>query len=326
MKKNNIEFIDITKGIGIFLVICSHACYPLMSWASLFYIPIFFVVSGYCTSHAIRLTDKFWKLILPYLLFTIAFLILSESITLNSIIGALYARWSLFPLQNETNILFLQDGNGPLWFLPSMFTAFCFFLPLQQNINNRKSFIYAFLFFLCSYIMSFLPILLPWSLDTAPLFALFIFEGTIIRKNSIIEKLSITHVIILIIIYAIFRYYAWSVNLSVRYYGRSLFLLFPGASIGCIISLFFAAKSERTKIGHIISKIGNKSLSIFCIHWPFIFICRDALLLLNLHENTLFYHIIHITLIILITYPIAIILDRLIIKPLYNINPFRANR
>lgn len=326
---NNIKYIDITKGIGICLVICSHACYPLMSWASLFYIPVFFFISGYCSNHIIRLTDKFWKLILPYVFFTIIALVFSKSMTLKSILGALYARWSLFPTQDSKNIYFLQAGNGPLWFLPSMFTAFCFYKYLQvlvsyKNIKISTNYI-IILYIIGSYVLSFLPFLLPWSLDTAPLFALFLYEGTIIRKHSILERLSITHVIILACLYALFRYYTWSVNLSIRYYGRSLFLLFPGASIGCILSLYFAKKIEKTKIALILSKIGRNSLSIFCIHWPFIYISKDVLQIIHLRESTLYYNIIHIILILLITYPISLILNRLVIKPLYNINPFTSN-
>ena len=321
----NIVFIDIAKGLGILLVICSHTCYPLMTWASLFYIPIFFVVSGYCTTREVRISEKLWKLIIPYFLFTLFALLLSKEITLNDIIGALYGRWSLYPYNNKENILFLQVGNGPLWFLPSMFTAFCYYKFAHTDTLHTNVITWFITYLIITYLLSFVPILLPWSLDTAPLFALFILEGVIIRKYSLMDKMSIPSIIVLVCLYAIFRYYTWSVNLSIRYYGRSLFLLFPGASIGCILTLFFAKMIETNRIAKILSEIGKKSLSIFCIHWPFIFISKDILRHINIDENTIFYNIIHILLILLITYPIALIIDTFLIKPIYSINPFKKS-
>lgn len=323
--KKNIEFIDIAKGLGIILVVCSHASYPLMSWASLFYIPVFFVISGYCTNRPIRIMEKLWKLIIPYILFTTIAFIVSQSFSICDILGALYARWSLFPYNNENNILFLQSGNCPLWFLPSMFTSFCVFKIIQESKFQYKTTVFFSLYLIISYALSFLPILLPWSWDTAFLFALFLFEGFLIRKYNILEKITTNHIILLIIIYAIFRYYTWSVNLSIRYYGRSLFLLFPGASVGSVILIILAKKIEGKNISHIFSKIGRNSLSIFCIHWPFITISERLLYYINLPKDTIIYDVIHLTTILLITYPIALIIERFLIKPIYRINPFKSS-
>jgi peptidoglycan/LPS O-acetylase OafA/YrhL len=181
------------------------------------------------------------------------------------------------------------------------------------------------LYLIISYALSFLPILLPWSWDTAFLFALFLFEGFLIRKYNILEKITTNHIILLIIIYAIFRYYTWSVNLSIRYYGRSLFLLFPGASVGSVILITLAKKVEGKNISHIFSKIGRNSLSIFCIHWPFITISERLLYYINLPKDTIIYDVIHLTTILLITYPIALIIERFLIKPIYRINPFKSS-
>lgn len=307
------------------LVVCSHASYSMMSWASLFYIPIFFIISGYCTNRPIRLMDKFWRLILPYILFTIIAFSFSLPITIRDILGALYARWSLYPLQNENNILFLQSGNGPLWFLPSMFTAFCAFKIIQESKYKHNITIYFSLFLTISFALSYLPILLPWSLDTAFIFALFLFEGFLIRKYRILEKISINHIIILIVLYAILRYYTWSVNLSIRYYGRSIFLLFLGASVGSVILLTLAKKIEDINFVYFFSIIGKKSLSIFSIHWPFIEISENILKCISLPRDNVLYGIFHVLTILLLTYPIALIIDRLIIKPIYKINPFKVS-
>ena len=114
--EDRLEFIDITKGIGIFLVISSHAYGQFMSWALPFYIPIFFITSGYCTTHPVKLRTKFKKLIIPYFFFSFILLSLNKSLDVLDFIGMLYSRWCIYPLGSDNNIYLLRSGNGPLWF------------------------------------------------------------------------------------------------------------------------------------------------------------------------------------------------------------------
>ena len=47
-KEHRIKYVDISKGIGLILVVLSHTVsYKLMLFASGFYVPIFFVCAGY---------------------------------------------------------------------------------------------------------------------------------------------------------------------------------------------------------------------------------------------------------------------------------------
>lgn len=57
MAEGRYDYIDIAKGIGIFLVVCSHSlCSDLMYFANGFFIPLFFVLSGYTSK-----TFSLWK-------------------------------------------------------------------------------------------------------------------------------------------------------------------------------------------------------------------------------------------------------------------------
>ena len=263
---DRLRFVDISKGIGLFLVISSHVYGPLMSWSFPFYIPLFFIVSGYCTVRPISLKNKFKKLIIPYFLFSAILLSIYRSIHLSDLIGVLYSRWCLYPLGSEENVFLLQSGNGPLWFLTSMFVSFILYWLLQKS---NRVLLLLFLYFSITYCLAYLPLLLPWSLDTAFLMAIFIFVGTEFRKRNILQHIDYKWALVLSILYFVFLHYSGFVNLSVRIYGRSLFILFPAALLGSVMILKMSLLIEKGVVGKVLSSIGRHSLSIFCLHIPF---------------------------------------------------------
>ena len=195
-----LNFIDISKGIGIILVILSHVYSPLMQWASPCFIPIFFVVSGYCTTHLISVKKKFVKLMLPYLIFTVILLVVYVDFKPVNFIGAIYSRWCLYPIDSTSNIYFLRSGNGPLWFLTSMFLAFCCYKIIQLS---KHPFRITIIYISITYILSYLPILLPWSVDTAFLMSVFILAGSFIRNVKMLDKLIFPVFALTAIIYCV---------------------------------------------------------------------------------------------------------------------------
>lgn len=315
-RSSRILFIDIAKGIGIILVICSHVYSPLMYWANPCYIPLFFVVSGYCTIRPIILKKKFKKLIIPYVLFTFILLAINFDYKPVNLLGAIYSRWCLFPYGTDGNIYFLRSGNGPLWFLTSMFSSFC----LYKYINKFDNvLIYLLLCIVLTYALSFLPILLPWSLDTMFLMTIFIFAGSYIRQSDILYKTSMLQLSILIIIYIISVFQCGWVNLSVRVYGNSLLYLLFGAIIGSFILIKLSMLIERylSLVGGLLSALGNQSLSIFCIHIPFISIWEKAIS--NIPTiSPLIHGAFTVILVILTTYPLAIFFNKRILRYVYS--------
>lgn len=311
-----LDFIDISKGLGIILVVCSHVYYQLMSWALPCFIPLFFIVSGYCTLHPVNIGKKIKNLILPYVFFSFLLIIVYFDFKPINFIGLLYSRWCLFPLNVEPNIFFLRIGNGPLWFLTCMFVAFVFYKFIQ---SSNKPWHLAILYILITYILSFLPILLPWSIDTAFLMALFIFVGSYIREKKILDSLSLFVTILLIIIYCVLALLSGRVNLSVRLYGTSLFLLFPAAVIGSILLMKFSAIIDGTIIGNVLKRFGFYSLPIFCIHLPIIHLSRRFISTLFVSLHPVISSLLIVVLVIAVTYPMALIFYKLlkIIKLLF---------
>lgn len=307
-----LKFIDMSKGIGVLLVICSHFYAPLMSWSYPFFIPIFFIISGYCTTHTIVIQKKFKKLVIPYFLFSIILIIVSsfnKSLSPFDYFGVLYSRLCLYPLGNGNNILFMNSGNQPLWFLTSMFMSFILFRFLQ---NSKRKLLCFCVFIIITYLFSFLPILLPWSFDTAFLMALFIYCGVLIREMNLLQKIDFPSLLCLVLFYVILWRKSGYINLSIRNYGNSLFVLFLAAVIGSLLLMKVSILSSNSFLGGL-SAIGRHSLPIFCLHMPFISIYYRIIDGLHIDMNPSFDGLICVVCVVAISYPIALLFDRFIL-------------
>ncbi len=314
---SRIRFIDIAKGIGIILVVCTHVYSPLMSWASPCFIPLFFVISGYCTTHPVNLKSKCQKLLTPYLIFTFFLLLLHLDFKPVHILGAVYSRWCLYPIDTQENLLFLTSGNAPLWFLTCMFSSFCILHFIQKK---GKKWIYLITCVIITFALSFLPILLPWSLDTAFLMTIFLYAGIYIRKYDILPKLSIYSFAVLTALYYIALQYCGGINLSVRMYGNSILLLTFAAIIGSILIIKLAMVLDKYLkiVSDTLSYIGIHSLPIFCIHLPFIGLWEKVLSFVPLDIAPSVHGGLVVILVILTTYPFAILFDKYVIKYVFS--------
>ena len=312
-----IEFIDIAKGIGILLVICSHVCPALMRWALPCYIPLFFVISGYCTVSEFKISNKFKKLLIPYVFFSFLFLGLHSSFDKKHLLGVLYSRYCLYPRGTEDNVFFLNVDNAPLWFLTAMFVSYMAFWLL---IRFPKYELYlAFVMFLLAYVLRKLPVLLPWSIDTCFIFALFLRSGIALRQHRILDRLKWPGFCCLLCLYGILCYASGdNVNLSVREYGRSLLLLLPAAFIGCVVLIKISRYVEGLLVAKFFSCIGRLSLPIFCLHLPFIFQIRRLLDFMHWPATTLplMRGAVIVVLVAGITYPLAFFLNRYLLARL----------
>ena len=254
---------------------------------------------------------------LPYVLFTVTLMIIYLDFKLVNFVGSAYSRWCLYPYGTKPNIFFFRIGNGPLWFLTSMFVSFILYKPIQ---TSSTPWLYVFFYLVATYLLSFLPILLPWSADTAFLMAVFIFIGSYIREKKLLDKLSIPVLLGLALIYCLFTMLCGNINLSVRLYGTSLFLFFPTAVIGSLLLMRFSILIDSTLIGHLLQRIGCHSLPIFCLHIPFINLWRRLLSTSSVAIHPAISVMLVIVLVLVVTYPLAIFFDILLekMKVLFN--------
>ena len=151
--------------------------------------------------------------------------------------GVVYARYCLFPYQGHQDNLFLLDNlNYQLWFLPAIFTAYIlFWLILKADKKIRPIIVAGYI--TVNIITSFLPILLPWSLDTVFISADLMYFGFVMKPYlRYIERLDVRNflylkvICLLILIAGIYLSsvkLCGSVNMSVRIFGSHGWLSIP---------------------------------------------------------------------------------------------------
>ena len=281
------RYIDIAKGIGIFCVVASHT-YPVLSnWSNPFFVPLFFVLSGICTTKPVSIQKKAKSLLIPYFVFSFLLFVLSRRYTLLDFGGIFYSRFCLLPVNSIDNVYFMTMWNSPLWFLTCMFIAFLLFIPFQKINNRTYRILLAIGYILITRLLENLPILLPWSIDTAFLMAFFIYIGTIIKKKEILRKIPIWAFIAMLGLYFFLYTYCGKTNVSVRLFGWSLWLMIPAALIGSALVVKVSEWLSPVRLSSILEEIGKYSLFIFCLHMPVITLFLKGCSLLSIDPNSI---------------------------------------
>lgn len=271
-----LEYIDIAKIIGLSLVILSHSVYPqLMFFANGCFVPIFFVTSGY-TTHRVGLASKGYRLLMPYLIFSIVLGVLyigqqwlathKFEELYNTFLGLIYSRYCFYPLGQADNIYLLKAGNAPLWFLTSMFTAYIALIPLLKWPKMRGGVIVGYI--AITWILNQLPILLPWSIDCAFIMAIFIYTGMQLREIDLINNNNWGLWCCILLVYCVAFYSNGYGNLSVRDYGDSILLCLISGILGSCLIMKIAVWIASFTIGKRLAHMGQYTLTMFCIQMP----------------------------------------------------------
>lgn len=224
------EVIDAVKGVATLLVVFSHCIVPfgLKCWYLLFscMIPVFFIVSGRLQKQDFGLRGLFrreCRILCPYFFYGIVI------ISVHNILGGhcelaadglalLYSRYCLHPLGiGVPNTFFLNRyGLSPMWFLTCMALSYLLYYPLMHARRREKEVLLVTAYVSITVLFARIPILLPWSLDTAFLGAIFIWIG----KNFPVKEQHVSTLVITIFIYIILEVNTLGgVNLSIREYG-----------------------------------------------------------------------------------------------------------
>jgi acyltransferase len=193
---NRIEWIDVCKGMGIFLVVLGHTMIDgtARSYIYSFHMPLFFFISGYLFSTKKYATFKEFlvskakTLLIPYISFSIIALIalkilVHQSIDVTSFIKA-------FVMSKRNEIYY----NDPLWFLTALFTIEVIYYLFDKYVKRR--YVVMTVAILVSYysFLIFNPLagthVLPWSLDQSLYYLIYFGIGyfiktTIPQKNNV---------------------------------------------------------------------------------------------------------------------------------------------
>lgn len=299
MERKRENWIDFVKSIAIFIVLMNHAGVQIKGvnfWGGMFYVAVFFVLSGYTykckeQSYLSYVRDKGRRLLVPYFvanLMMILFFAAKELMTTRAlqtvsatgILGVFYARNQLFVSSHAANVQFYQYLNAPTWFLPALFLAICLFDGLVRMFRgNQKKVCICLLLLLIVQILyhNLCPILLPWSIDCLPYFAILLQAGYVAGKQELFDKICMRGkngpykgvALLLCILFIVCALFNGSANLSIAEYGKYVTLsLFNAVISSLLICLLAYALEHKTKAGipTIFVRAGKYTLDILCYH------------------------------------------------------------
>lgn len=304
--EERITYLDIAKGISILLVMVSHSCgFPFETgkYFTAFYIQSFFIVSGLTYKRRTvkeNVLRRVKGIILPYFMYNIIIVVINivlgeiENIKLlvETIAGILYSRYCYYPIDYVgVNRYYLSIGNSPLWFLTAMFVSSCIFYILVECINERRIYLYiwSIVLIVLTIILKQLPILLPWSIDTAFMGALFMLIGYY-GKNIFIKGMKWKELLIVLLIYLTCSYYNDGINISIRLYGNhgiiSILAVCAIGVTGTLLCIWLAkAVVSISLIRNIFTYIGKNTIVLLAFHVTIFRIFDEILGCLNISED-----------------------------------------
>ncbi|MFI1771043.1 acyltransferase family protein [Thalassobellus citreus] len=194
--QERIHFIDIAKGLGIWLVIIGHLNTNefLHNMIYSFHMPFFFFLSGYLNKESTKIGSLIGKkgrtLLIPYLFFGLLsiFIMLFFKVVLNNPIQSKH-------LNDIIRITYYNGNplpiNKVIWFLMVLFWVemFHFFL-IKMNLALKLGISFVFGYFISIYLIN-THIRLPFGIDIVPMALSFFYMGIALKKY-IIKRISIS--------------------------------------------------------------------------------------------------------------------------------------
>jgi acyltransferase len=137
-----LDFIDFTKGLGIFMIVWGHCMIVRSGYLYSFHLPLFFLISGYLYKKApfpIFLINKINRILIPFIFFfVVSWIVFFILISVGFDTGSLAHHIKLFPYVIAG--IEKDGGNGPIWFLACLFSLVLIYSFLDNYINNQYLF------------------------------------------------------------------------------------------------------------------------------------------------------------------------------------------
>lgn len=286
-KQKRIDYMDITKGIGIILIVMGHSLSnesKLKTFIYLFHVPLFFLISGYfIKKESFSDLKKFFikkikGLYLPFLKYSLIFVILNDIfvdlhisvkyLMKDNIIEFIKALIDCFLFRRVDYLL------GAFWFLPVLFLSEMIFVLTGKIIvklikNNQDIFIgiTSFIYFIIGAILSILNLNLPKRLHLVFIPIFFIYLGYLYRKYEKNLKYNIVIFITFMIILFILTYKNMKVEMDINTYSNVLIFM-VGALMG-IYCAFYISKLISIKCNYIKKftiYAGQNTIIIMALH------------------------------------------------------------
>lgn len=268
-REDRLTYIDTVKGIGIILMVLSHAGLigrfgaALNLWIHSFHMPLFFIASGYVYRVDKKISiEEFLKkkikvLIRPYLVFGV----LHYGIYIILFGPNISPLFSLFFI-NTTDKLPIANA---LWFLTSIFFTTVIYHIIAIECEKIITMIVVLIVVVGYSLPCIFSIELPLGLSQGLLGVGFYHLGHIIREKKIIYKIWPTWVVMfMFVVISMFSVVNGFVNMRTNTYGNILVFFFVATNI----SLFLLIISEKISQKYVsyVNYIGENSIVFLCFN------------------------------------------------------------
>ena len=275
---------NIIKGIGIIAVVVGHSHCPVYLHDIIysFHMPLFFILSGflfkekYFNQKRTFLKKKIYSLYIPYVTWTIIFILLHNTFFHLGLINDLYGydgkvnhlySSSEIIIRALKSFLLIQGENflGTFWFIRALFLGQIVFILFLNSTKKQLIFtpIIATLIFTRIILINHNIIPSSGVIIHQALFATFFISiGKLIKQHlPTIKTLS------LCVLTIGFIFCGLTFNLSLNPEIQNCLLLPITGTIGFLLSYKISSLMEHHFIGNLFSLIGQKSFYIFALHF-----------------------------------------------------------
>lgn len=293
-------YLDIAKAIGIIIVLINHIELSLgraNEFLGVFFVSEFFLLSG-MTFHkkeeeTLRsfVGKKAKRLLLPYGVYSLFYLawyslrsVMTGTLMLHDfavkLAGCLYARTYLFPT-GEEKVYLMEIMNAPMWFLPALFVSLVVYYIISDFAGEKKKWVVLAVFVLALLCHYTVPVLLPWSIDTALAMIPLLYAGERLAATDYVAATRKKHWIMPVALFIFLVITIWNGcgNISVGDYGKSMLLFLVSSFLGTFLCIMFSFFIE--KYLHFLAKaliiVGVNTMDIMCLHL-FVFALMETML------------------------------------------------
>ena len=281
-KNERIKFIDISKAFAIFLIVIGHTIVHSYHIGIIyrliysFHIPLFFILSGFTFKikenetfvHFIR--KKFRRILIPYFIWEFLFLI--PYLLLGKQVSSIMDGTSSFDFfEQVANIIYgygvnnLLKQNSALWFLPALFSTEILYYNIIK-FNKKSKFITASILFIVGLLSyKFLPIYLPWGLNSSLQIGIFFYIGYLLKDCNIFKKEKKSHICIvnIFLIIGLLIGYINKTTACIDYKYNNYLFFFLSSILLSIVIIYI---SYRIKENKYFEYIGKNTMGILLFH------------------------------------------------------------
>ena len=266
---NRTTWIDISKGIGIILVIIGHTSIPnfLTILIFSFHMPLFFVISGflfnkkkYLDNFSNFIYKKSSTLLWPFYTFSLLTILINytnSSLIINN--------------ENLTNLILGNDSlNTPLWFLTALFSVELLFFIALKYFKNSNYLLVIGLIITIGFINSiFFKLSFFFNLHIAFIALLFFTIGWLLKKYDyirFINEISIKYILFISLLMIFIVFSNERIDMYSMTFGNIIYFII-GSILGSILIIFISLKvSNKHFISQFLSFFGKHSLPLLAIH------------------------------------------------------------